>query len=476
MAAPVSALLSVFVFDILIFFVGCGGGSTTPTPSPSPTPTLTPSTPNEWTWMSGSSSTNAAGVYGSLGVASTSNVPGARAGAVGWTDLNGNLWLFGGNGGQTPGNGGQNGTSDLNDLWEYNPTSGTWTWQGGSIPYSAQQSYGALGVASAAAVPGPLYSPAGWTDSSGNLWLFGGSLSHTSGSVSYFNDLWEFNPTNREWTWVNGSASEPNSGGVYGTLGTASTDNMPGGRDLALSWTDSSGNFWLFGGEESYTGCCTTFNDLWEFKPAERTWTWVSGTNRTNVAGSYGAKGLASTSNVPGARYGSSGWIDSKGNLWLYGGQSPASRECDMADLWEFNPATNEWTWVAGSNSAGQTQPPVYGTQGTPSAQNTPGSRCQAISWMDTSDNLWLFGGDGDSSDLWKFNPNTNQWVWAGGSTTTSMNGTRGNYGTMGVPSPTNVLPGRDRAVGWTDKSGNFWLFGGAASGQFYNDLWRYQP
>jgi hypothetical protein len=148
----------------------------------------------------------------------------------------------------------------------------------------------------------------------------------------------------------------------------------------------------------------------------------------------------------------------------------------ELDDLWEFNPATKEWTWVAGSNTAGQYQPPVYGTLGTPSDQNTPGSRFQAVSWIDRSDNLWLFGGP-DSNDLWEFNLNTNQWVWVGGSDNTivGVDGTPGSVGVMGVPSPTNIPAGRDSAVGWTDKNGNFWLFGGQA-GPFYNDLWRYQP
>jgi len=38
------------------------------------------------------------GVYGSLGVASASNIPGGRVGAISWTDSSGDLWLFGGNG------------------------------------------------------------------------------------------------------------------------------------------------------------------------------------------------------------------------------------------------------------------------------------------------------------------------------------------------------------------------------------------
>ena len=63
---------------------------------------------------------------------------------------------------------------------------------------------------------------------------------------------------------------------MYGMLGVPSATNVPGGRDGAASWTDSSGNFWLFGGfgadSKVYpTGDPDTpmhyLNDLWEFNP-----------------------------------------------------------------------------------------------------------------------------------------------------------------------------------------------------------------
>jgi len=38
----------------------------------------------------------ALGVYGTQGVAAASNMPGARWRAVGWTDSNGDFWLFAG--------------------------------------------------------------------------------------------------------------------------------------------------------------------------------------------------------------------------------------------------------------------------------------------------------------------------------------------------------------------------------------------
>ncbi len=41
----------------------------------------------------------------------------------------------------------------------------------------------------------------------------------------------------------------------------------------------------------------------------------------------------------------------------------------------------------------------VDGKKGVPDAANVPGGRGDSISWIDSSGNLWLFGGYGQSSD-----------------------------------------------------------------------------
>jgi hypothetical protein len=50
---------------------------------------------------------------------------------------------------------------------------------------------------------------------------------------------------------------------------------------------------------------------------------------------------------------------------------------------------------------------------GTPAATNVPGARQWQANWIDSSGNLWVFGGDGYDSggslgylnDLWKYEP-----------------------------------------------------------------------
>ena len=116
--------------------------------------------------------------------------------------------------------------------------------------------YGTLGTPAATNIPGGRGGPASWTDSSGNLWLFGGVGFDANGDSGWLNDLWEFNPSTNEWAWMGGSSTIPScasegscgQSGVYGTLGTPTAGNVPGGRYSASSWTDSSGHPWLLGG------------------------------------------------------------------------------------------------------------------------------------------------------------------------------------------------------------------------------------
>jgi len=50
---------------------------------------------SSWTWVSGSSIVNQYGVYGTMGVANSSNTPGARGLSATCADNNGTFWLFG---------------------------------------------------------------------------------------------------------------------------------------------------------------------------------------------------------------------------------------------------------------------------------------------------------------------------------------------------------------------------------------------
>ncbi|TDH18181.1 T9SS type A sorting domain-containing protein [Segetibacter sp. 3557_3] len=420
-------------------------------------------TSSQWTWMKGENVLNSPGVYGTKGIAAPANTPGARSQGMSWTDAAGNFWLFGGvdDLGNPPFD------KSFNDLWKYSIITNRWTWISGDNVTKQPGVYGTAGTAAAGNKPGARFGSSTWTDVAGNLWLFGGQ-GHSSSGFGTLNDLWKYTPVTNEWTWVNGSNSAF-AQGVYGIRGIPAAANRPGARQGSVTWTDLSGNFWLFGGiSNSY------FNDLWKYNPVTNEWTWINGANTVNQEGVYGTLGVAAPGNRPGARGYSATWTDALGNFWFYGGYGYSSfNYYAKNDLWKYDPLTNLWTWVNGGT--GHNEQGVYGTQGIAAPTNRVGARLRSVAWSDDYGNFWLFGGFSSSSyesDLWRYNLATNLWTWMN-----DVISTFGTYGTPGVASG-NVPGARSSASSWKDASGNLWLFGGrgyaaTASIGTLNDLWR---
>ena len=136
-----------------LWLFGGWGIDATPNSSGGPLNDLWKYTPGtgQWTWMSGSSTQNHWGVYGAQGKAATGNTPGARVSAATWLDSSGNFWMFGGAGLDSTVNDIIAGV--LNDLWEYSPATGLWTWVNGSNMKDQVGVYGTQGVAAAMSIP-----------------------------------------------------------------------------------------------------------------------------------------------------------------------------------------------------------------------------------------------------------------------------------------------------------------------------------
>jgi hypothetical protein len=359
--------------------------------------------------------TFARGVYGTLNVAAAQNTPGARWGSSTWTDASGNLWMFGGQGIAA-----NFGLSLLNDVWEFVPGTppgptpsaspsnagtftGQWIWRNGSSTGDAAGVYGTKGVAAAGNLPGGRWAAATYTDSTGNVWLFGGQGYDASGNIGILGDLWKYNIASAQWTWVSGpNIASPN--GVYGTKGTAASGNSPGGRQAGVMWVDTTGNVWLFGGfgfDSAGTGSPNgaILNDLWEFTGGQ--WVWVSGNNLANQTGVYGTQTMPDPANFPGSRWGAAGWTDISNNLWFYGGWGYGSVNTDptgfLDDIWEYQHSTGQWIWWKGTN--GVNQATQYDSKlgfGLPFVKNIAGARRGAAVWkQDFNDDVWIFGGEG---------------------------------------------------------------------------------
>jgi hypothetical protein len=135
-----------------------------------------------------------------------------------------------------------------------------WTWASGpSNTPNANGVYGTKGTPAAGNMPGSRNLAVSWTDTAGNLWLYGGYAYNAAGGPNLTDDLWRYSPTSGLWTWMGGSSTVYSLAGVYGTKGTPGPNNEPGARENAISWTDAAGNFWMFGGDAN----SAANNDLW---------------------------------------------------------------------------------------------------------------------------------------------------------------------------------------------------------------------
>jgi N-acetylneuraminic acid mutarotase len=430
-------------------------------------------------WVKGAATTNSAGAYGNLGSINIGNNPGARQGATSWKDAAGNFWMFGGDGYDFIGNQGL-----LCDLWKYDPLTNTWIWVKGPNVISQIGVYGTLGVASNTIFPGSRVSASSWVDASGNVYLFGGYGYDGIVTLGLLNDLWKYNPTTNQWTWLKGNLVG-NQTGNYSTIGVSTSSNVPGGRQGSTTWIDNAGNLWLFGG----FGISNNFanneylNDLWKYNVTTNEWVWMSGNNTGNQTGNYGSMGVSSATNMPGGRTLSAAWKDASGNFLLFGGlgYDNSNSNKNLNDLWKYDLTLNEWVWLKGNNTGNQNG--VYGSMGVANAANTPGGRYGADTWKDSFGNFWLSSGDGNSAlnqgllnDVWLYNAASNNWSWIAGAGNSNLPGV---YGTINTPGSSNIFGARKNSSAWLDANNNLWLFGGFGQPQtgtqgYLNDLWKY--
>jgi hypothetical protein len=225
-------------------------------------------------------------------------------------------------------------------------------------------------------MPGARAYATAWTDPSGNFWLFGGSGYDSHGNWGQPNDLWKFNPTINQWSWMNGANTIPcgfnvpdqdnlctNPPAVRGTLGMPASANTPPGGPSAAKWMDKQGNLWLFGSSDNlditgeFEGASS---DVWVYIPPNNQWAWMGGDSATSncawtddvVGGTnyecQGSQGVIAfgIGNLPPSRAGAVGWTDTNGNFWLFSGEANqmvnfnySLQFGDFNDLWEFQPS-----------------------------------------------------------------------------------------------------------------------------------------
>lgn len=195
-------------------------------------------------------------------------------------------------------------------MWHYDIPSGMWTWITGPATTDSIGDYRSR-----------LYSPLNqpparmgavqWTDSSGNLWMFGGK-----GVQGYYNDIWSFN--GQDWAWK-GGPNTPSQPGNYNSIGVADSSGLPYSRESSLWCTNANGMPWLYGGQS--TTPPGRVGDLWTVQSPQMYMVLEFGNATGRIPPSYGARGEPGEGNTPGSRTRGAAWCDSLGNFWLFGGE-----------------------------------------------------------------------------------------------------------------------------------------------------------
>jgi N-acetylneuraminic acid mutarotase len=399
-------------------------------------------------------------------VPNATNMPGARYQTSGWT-LDNSLYLLGGIG--------EPGSGLKNDLWEYNTITKNWTWLKGAEISNQLGIYGTQGIEAPTNVPGARRSYSTWVLNN-KLYLFGGYGAGNAG-FGQLNDLWIFDPTTTNWTWLKGSKGI--QGGIYGTKGTSDANNTPGGREGAISWVANNKLYLLGGNGYGGNNLLSLLNDLWEYDPTTNNWKWISGSNIGGAEGNFGTKGVAAASNEPGCRKNAVAWAFNN-KIYLMGGRGKAVGASInyLNDFWQYDLSTNLWTWLKGGNSTGVSGG-VYGQLGVEDPNNTPGPRENHIAWTNNG-KFYLYGGfgrvlgsiaPGFLSDLWEYNPSNNNWTWISGQMDVDIPAV---YGAKDVFSSNNYPGMRYQSVGWA-MNNYLYLFGGFDFNTLnnYNDLWK---
>lgn len=493
-------------------------------------------TKSGWTLISagGTTTANSSGVYPAslLGnnCGASSCMPGCRSDAVTWaihSPTKSSLYLFGGYG-----YGASTGPAQLNDLWVYDTQSGLWTWLHGSNEIGATASYtGTLD-------PGARAGSASATIGS-QLWLHGGKFGFPDPPVTPVAPVAPpvapvsppvsppvaapttpptaptTPPTAPEHEPVSPPTSPPTtpvsppvdppidppvSPPVAAPTPVATPVSPPPTsppvdpptpveapvnppvatpvpEDPPVEAKRVHGVYNTIQDWSSYEAIAaiTYVSDTWYYDVNSNAWIVVE-------EPSASASIQIGQSADPGPRTSHTGFAYN-GYFYVFGGFGfdTSSTAGPLNDLYMYDSDNSHWTFVAGS---------ALGSSSGSSSLIS--ARYDAASWIDSSNNVWFFGGYGTDSagtnnvylsDIWSFNPSSSTWnrvVSGTGSpaSCTSNCGTEPHCENIGVSNTQNRIGARSGSASFWRRQSNYGsIFGGQGydctnSFHYLQDTW----
>jgi hypothetical protein len=301
---------------------------------------------------------------------------------------------------------------DLADTWEWDPTTGAFTDRTGS------------GVAPV----GRSQHSMVFEKSTGKVLLFGGGLAGTDyngrGISLAFADTWEWDPTAGAWAQL-APAKAPSAR-----------------HDSALVWDSKRSRAVLFGGmqKDQADGDGTPMQDTWEWDPAKPGWT----ERKTTGA-------------EPSARYGHAMAYDPvRGLIVLVGGgdSNTGNSSSDLgqdalADVWDWDPIAGTWAQRLNGSEPNLLAGRIYASLVTDASQGRL-DLVAGLVWQESTASALA------SAELWQLDP---------------------AKATFSNPTPPRNAPsGRYRhAMAFCPVTGKTYVFGGQDSkAQMLNDLWEW--
>eukprot|EP01119_Soliformovum_irregulare_P001719 TRINITY_DN1146_c0_g1_i1.p1 TRINITY_DN1146_c0_g1~~TRINITY_DN1146_c0_g1_i1.p1 ORF type:complete len:766 (-),score=186.35 TRINITY_DN1146_c0_g1_i1:107-2404(-) len=326
----------------------------------------------KWVWKGGSNQTNQATIP-----TGANAVPSSRDRACLAIDSSSNVYLFGGR---------DYNAGFLNDLWIFDSNQNSWR----QITPVSDPQWNGLGQKG---IPSSRLGSQCWIDPTSNTFiLYGGAGNPKNSSfadawTSALADMWEY----RDGAWYMVSGYDvPNVPSAYSGI------QNPGSRAGSLL-TVTSDAAYFFGGKINSNEDMKS--DLWEWNFAEKSWKFLFGREDINVYSNFSLGNVS----IIGSRSNGALWIDSNGTFWIYGGEGwDGDSRTWLSDFYKIEGGVS--TCVGGS--AGGWVSPVYNMIG----ESFPGNRARPAYWMDSQNNMYLFGGqvasvDGEPyrNDLWRY-------------------------------------------------------------------------